>query len=531
VSYADRLLDQLHRVDAAMVARGNPAIPPAWWHQIERFYHSGKRQFTVRKPRRIGASTVVAPRLIVASLLCSEHRVPEGETSIFAVVSVKRSEASNRLRNTKAVLDALAIPYQERDGELEVTGTNRVIKVLTASFRTEVGQTLEFLWCDELSRWRDDTTGANPAREVLAALKPSLATVRDGRIWLVSSPLGREDFHAREYERGDDEDQIVADLGCTWEVNPTLSEADCRALERDPKIFGREYRGIPQDAASPAFEAEHVDRSFLAEYPSSGTYGRPIVCIDASAGGSCQFVWCLAAWYFPAPGVGRILASTLGRGFYLDESGRAVDPSDYETRPDEQLTEICGKPTSLFVSDAHGYAIRKSGVARAAPVLVVSDLHAISNWRGQVEQDQIVSDIAAFALPRGARLVVGDQFGSAGLHSDFKRYGLQFEPLSPAPTRKAEGVVRLRQFLADRQFATIAKYTELRTQLRRYQEIITPSGTVRYSGKRAGLDDQADCVIAAARADVAGLVPASPIRNLTTSTVSVRALPGFSDSN
>lgn len=246
MTYADRLLTALRNVDREVVARSRGAHPiaPRWWESLERFYRSGCEQLVVRKGRRVGASTTVMPRLFVATLLVSQHPIPEGETSVLGCVSVKRKEAVSRLRNVEAVLKVMRVPYKMASDEIEVVGTGRVIKVLTASHRTEVGQCIELLWCDELSRWYNEDTSTNPASEVMAALKPSLATVENSKRFLVSSPMGDEDYHAKEYERGDTDDQCV-DHFATWDVIPALTKERTKRLEPDEKTWLREYGGVP----------------------------------------------------------------------------------------------------------------------------------------------------------------------------------------------------------------------------------------------------------------------------------------------
>jgi hypothetical protein len=68
-TYGTRFLANLRRVDDAMATAGHPGIHPRWWACLERFAHSGRRQVVVRKGRRCGASSIVGPRVAVASML------------------------------------------------------------------------------------------------------------------------------------------------------------------------------------------------------------------------------------------------------------------------------------------------------------------------------------------------------------------------------------------------------------------------------------------------------------------------------
>ncbi|RTL86617.1 MAG: hypothetical protein EKK29_09050 [Hyphomicrobiales bacterium] len=72
-----------------------------------------------------------------------------------------------------------------------ITLSTRVtIEVRPANFRTVRGGTVIAAICDEVAYWRSDSL-ANPDSEILAALRPALATTR-GMIAAISSPYARK---------------------------------------------------------------------------------------------------------------------------------------------------------------------------------------------------------------------------------------------------------------------------------------------------------------------------------------------------
>lgn len=251
-----QFLARLWSIESALVEAGFPPMPEWWRAQLTRFYTSGKRRFTVRKGRRVTASTCVAPRLAVAEMLFGGHAHLPGTPALeFVFLSVKRSEAAQRLQGVRAILDALGVRYRERAGEsIDLLDRPARFVVLTADHRTSVGGTVAFAWCDEVARWLDDETHANPAAKVIGSLSPALATLPDARLFLVSSPLSTDDYHARAFEQGETPAQCVAH-GPTWEIVPhLLSEEDCRALADTERDFWREYGARPSAAVSAAFE-------------------------------------------------------------------------------------------------------------------------------------------------------------------------------------------------------------------------------------------------------------------------------------
>lgn len=248
-------LTQLFGLDDLLVSRGYPGLSPWWRETLRDFYTSGARQAVIRKGRRVGASTIVGPRVAVCEALHGQHHFSPGDRAVFAFISVRRDEAAKRVRNIEAILDVLQVRYRTSDGVIRLEDWRIDFQVLTASFRTSVGDTCIGVWCDEVARWSDVESGANPAREVLGSLRPTIATLPGARMWLVSSPLTKSDAHYDAFERGSDDFQRCY-MGETWTINPTLTEAQCRALEPHEPTFTREYGAVPADGVLESFFGE-----------------------------------------------------------------------------------------------------------------------------------------------------------------------------------------------------------------------------------------------------------------------------------
>src|SRR3984957_6507748 len=123
------------------------------------------------------------------------------------------------------------------------------IQVRPASFRTIRGSTAVAAICDELAFWRSDDS-ANPDKEILKALRPSLATT-GGPLIAISSPHAKRGELYSTFKRhfGPSGDPLVLVAKATSrEMNPTLPQRVIdRAVEADPEAasaeYGAEFRG------------------------------------------------------------------------------------------------------------------------------------------------------------------------------------------------------------------------------------------------------------------------------------------------
>jgi hypothetical protein len=199
----------------------------------------------------------------VNETLFGDHDVPPGDVGVFAFISIKKTEAHERLRTIKEILDVLGVQYKPQKDDVKIESMPRLFRVYGASFRTVVGGTSIGIIGDEVSRWRDDEMGANPATEVLRSIRPSMATMRNSHEYLSSSPWSTLDAHYEHFEMGQTEDQNIA-YAESWKANPTLTEPECRKLEPDPETFDREYRAIPMKAGLSAFfDPDSIEDSIL----------------------------------------------------------------------------------------------------------------------------------------------------------------------------------------------------------------------------------------------------------------------------
>ena len=187
-------LTRLWQLDAELVAAGWPPMSPWWKRKIARFVRSGLRRWVVRVGRRGGKSSTLC-RLAVAWALFGEWYVPPGDVAVIPFVSIDRPEANGRLRTISEILTVLGVEYAPKGETLQVRSRNVAFRVATCSVSGTVGFTAIAAFADEMARWESRDTSANPAREVMGSLRPTMATQPTAFEVCSSSPWGTIDYH------------------------------------------------------------------------------------------------------------------------------------------------------------------------------------------------------------------------------------------------------------------------------------------------------------------------------------------------
>ena len=126
-----------------------------------------------------------------------------------------------------------------------LTLTNRIsIEVRASSFRRLRGPTYIGIIADEAAFYYNEESSANADTEILAAVRPGLATTQ-GPLIIASSPYAKRgvlwDVHRKHYGNAGDPRIMVAQ-GTSRDFNPSLPQQVVdRALERDYAAASAEY--------------------------------------------------------------------------------------------------------------------------------------------------------------------------------------------------------------------------------------------------------------------------------------------------
>ena len=197
--------------------------------------------------RRGGKSFILALiAVFIATFQDWRPHLAPGERGTVMILAADRRQARVIMRYIKALLEGVAMlsPLIEGETQESIDLNNRVtIEVHTASFRTVRGYTVIAALLDELAFWRTDDS-ANPDTEILAAIRPAMATVPGSILLCASSPYARRGalWEAFHQHYGKDGDPVLVWRADTQTMNPTVPlQVIQDARERDPSSAAAEY--------------------------------------------------------------------------------------------------------------------------------------------------------------------------------------------------------------------------------------------------------------------------------------------------
>jgi len=194
---------------------------------------------------RRGGKSQIAALIAVYEAFFHDHsaKLSAGELSTVMVIAADRKQARSVFRYIKGLVGLCPMLKQmvmrETTETLELNNRS-VIEITTASHRRTRGYTCSCVIADEVAFWMID--GANPDREIINALRPSLATL-DGKLLCLSSPYARRGVLWDSYRDnfGTDNKRILVAQAPTSLMNPTL----------DPAVIAQAYK---EDSASASAE-------------------------------------------------------------------------------------------------------------------------------------------------------------------------------------------------------------------------------------------------------------------------------------
>jgi hypothetical protein len=258
--------------------------------------------------RRGGKSRAVSVLATYIAALCPHPSLVPGERGICLCIAPDVDQATIVLDYVTAAFESSPILRQliEQRTRWSLKLTNRIdVEVRAADFRRLRGPTYVAVIADESAFWYSNEGSANPDTEILASVRPGLATT-GGPLFIISSPYARRgelwNLYNRHFGANGDPRILVAQASSRV-MNPSLPEFVVnRAMQRDPASAQAEYMAqfrsdLEVFAAREVIEA-CVARTVYERHPQLvGHSYRGFV--DPSGGSSDSFTCCVAH-YVPA---------------------------------------------------------------------------------------------------------------------------------------------------------------------------------------------------------------------------------------
>lgn len=258
--------------------------------------------------RRGGKSRIAA--LLAVFLACfRKYRLALGERGVVMVIAADRKQARVVLRYIRALLHShpMLETLIEHERKESIDLTNGItIELHTASFRTVRGYTVVAAILDEIAFWPVGDDAAEPDSEILAALRPAMATVPDAMLLALSSPYARrgELWNAFQRHFGRQDNPVMVWRADTRTMNPCVPASVIdEAYAADPAAAAAEYGAeFRRDIET------FIDREALAGLVVKGRLavplapGTPYVAFTDPAGGSGGDSFTLAIVHLGAAG-------------------------------------------------------------------------------------------------------------------------------------------------------------------------------------------------------------------------------------
>jgi hypothetical protein len=273
--------DLLEEQDVALFTRctGRTVTPRAareWWFIV------GRRGGKTRAMALIGVFLAAVKR----------YRLAPGERGLVMLFAADRRQARVLKRYVRGLLDqvpAFAAMVTNHTADSIELSNGITLEIHTSSFRAVRGYTVVAALCDEIAFWPTGEEAANPDAEILAAVRPAMATVPGALLLCFSSPYARRGELWTAYERhfGQDDSDVIVWQADTRTMNPSVDPRVIEAAYRDDAIaaaaeYGAEFRrDVEKFVSREVIDSVTVDDRFELRPDPRRSY---VAFVDPSGG-------------------------------------------------------------------------------------------------------------------------------------------------------------------------------------------------------------------------------------------------------
>lgn len=227
------------------------------------------REATYICGRRSGKSSKLAANIAIFEACFRQHELARGERGYVVALAPTRRQAGvvfdyilSRLESSPTL--RRLIDGEPRSDEVDLTNGS-TIAVWPANFRSIRGISIVCAIADEIAFWTDDVTGANPASEVLRAIRPAMATFPNAKLVKISSPFAKSGVIWDDFSKRSERPEMLVWRLDTSTMNPSLDPVFLAGEEaRDPESYAREYGAEFYESASAFLPADAVQSCVVA---------------------------------------------------------------------------------------------------------------------------------------------------------------------------------------------------------------------------------------------------------------------------
>ena len=198
--------------------------------------------------RRGGKSLILA---LVAAFLAVffdwRPYLTGGESGTIIIVAADKKQAAVTMAYLREMLSIPLLKSMVVRETEELIGLSNgvIVEVAVSNFRTIRGRTIVAALCDELAFWTTDESGSSPDREIIAALRPAMATI--AMLLKASSPYARRGVLWNDYKKhfGKDDSKTLVWQADTRSMNESVPENFiAAAYEDDAASASAEYGAL-----------------------------------------------------------------------------------------------------------------------------------------------------------------------------------------------------------------------------------------------------------------------------------------------
>lgn len=218
-------------------------------------------EVTIIAGRRSGKTTKIAVPVAIFEVF-RDHGLKHNEEAYVVLLAPQIAQARIAFRNIRRYLHNSQVLSRRiiRETKEEISFDNGItIACYPCSYVAVRGVTIVAVICDEMAFWPHDASAANPEEEILDALHPAMANVKNAKLVKISTPFRKQGILWTEYQRRAELDFPVFQVP-TFLMNPTISAVELeRQRKRGEQKFLREFMATFSENITSWIDPEILD--------------------------------------------------------------------------------------------------------------------------------------------------------------------------------------------------------------------------------------------------------------------------------